>query len=87
MNNDDAKAAMVRGTVKFLSKKIGAPWTPSDSLPPCPVCGTPRLPGRVGGVLCMSTAGRPRAPHAARVVAWGRELEERARRPKLTLVP
>jgi hypothetical protein len=80
-------AGLVRRAIAKLTDKLGAPWTAKDSLPPCPVCGTPRLPGMVGGVMCMTSSGLPRRPHAVRVTLWGKELAEAARRPKLTLVP
>lgn len=58
-----------------MERKIGRPWKPTDTLPACPVCGAPPAPGLVGGFTCISNNGQLRAPHAARVIAWGRELE------------
>lgn len=62
-----------------LSDKLGAPWGPNDTLPLCPICGTPPMPGQHGGLLCLTKRGQLREPHAARVAAWGRELEAKAR--------
>jgi len=68
---NEAIAADVRAS---LERKLGAPWGPTDTLPMCPVCHTPAMPGRNGGFLCMTRTGKLREPHAARVNAWAREL-------------
>jgi hypothetical protein len=48
-----------------------------DTMPLCPVCGTPALPGRVGGFMCLTKSGKMREPHAARVKAWAAQLATR----------
>lgn len=58
------------GVLAELERELGRKWTTADTLPFCPHCATPPLPGVIGGVLCMRPDGRASTPHAARLKAW-----------------
>jgi hypothetical protein len=71
---DSVAQTLITGTLTVLERELGRKWTLADSLPACPHCGAPEAPGIVGGVLCISSEGRPVNPHVVRLVAWRRRL-------------
>jgi hypothetical protein len=64
------RAAITLRNVFAEELEAARPGTKFETLPLCPICGTPPAPNLIAGILCIDGKGQIRDPHLVRVEAW-----------------